>query len=49
MNFAIIADHRMKRKQKGRQVLKPCQTNKKVMEHEDDDDSNCNSFTQNDS
>ena len=37
------------RKRKERQVLRPCQRTKKVIEHESDGDTNCNWYTRNDS
>ena len=36
---------KIKEKRKGRQVLRPCQTNKKAMEQEADGNTNCNWWT----
>ena len=48
VDFAIPMDHRGKiRENKERQILWPCQGNKKAMEFEVDGDSNCNWYVWN--
>ena len=44
MNFVVPVDHREKSEEneKERQIPRPCQRTKKVMEHEDNVDANCN-------
>ena len=47
MDFAILVDHRMKRKQNDRQVFGTCQRIEKVVEYKDDVDTNCSWCTWN--
>ena len=45
--FAVLVDHRVKnhRKRKERHVLRPCQRNKKAVEHEGNGDAYCDRHT----
>ena len=49
MDFTIPVDQRMniKRKQKDKQILRPCQRTKKAMEHDGMCDINCNWYAWN--
>ena len=42
VEFAVSADHRVKLKESEKKVLRPCLETEKTMEHESDNDTNCN-------
>ena len=42
VDLAVLADYRVKIKENERQVLRPCQRNKKAREHDGDGDKNSN-------